>query len=429
MTPRPDLKTFFNQLKDEPLEPSSVFYVPFLERRNDGDPVKDLATRIDWSEAATVNLVSGQRGTGKSTELRRLRKLLQDQGSVVFLCDMRDYMNLTTAVEITDFLISVMGALGEEVQREFEQDIAREGFWERLVNFLNTEVSLKEITVGADVGAAKAELSASLKDDPSFRSRLQRDLRGHVARLRLQAHEFASQVVDFVRTKEGDTNKKVVLIVDSVEHIRGVGSDAEHVYKSVENLFSGHAEILQIPKLHVVYTIPPYLTPRSPNLARNFGGNAICNLPSVHVWKRDGNEDPDGLAVMRTIVERRNAQWRAVFKTEQLDRLARDSGGDIRDYFRLIKHCLVRAYDTKDLSFPLPDQILEDAENQLRSEMLPLSKVDADWLKRINVSKDPQLQSIQLLPDLARFFDTHVVMNYRNGEDWYDVHPLLTKAL
>ncbi|MCI0409071.1 MAG: hypothetical protein L0191_11020, partial [Acidobacteria bacterium] len=73
--------------------------------------------------------------------------------------------------------------------------------------------------------------------------------------------------------------------------------------------------------------------------------------------------------------------------------------------------------------------ILEDAENQLRSEMLPLSKVDAEWLKRINASKDPQLQSIQLLPDLARFFDTHVVMNYRNGEDWYDVHPLLIKAL
>lgn len=33
------------------------------------------------------------------------------------------------------------------------------------------------------------------------------------------------------------------------------------------------------------------------------------------------------------------------------------------------------------------------------------------------------------LPQLARFFDTNLVLNYRNGEDWYDVHPLLADEL
>jgi len=69
---------------------------------SDGDPIDALATRITWSEAASINLLSGQRGSGKSTELRRLRHILQEAGCEVFLCDMRDYMNLTTPVEIKD---------------------------------------------------------------------------------------------------------------------------------------------------------------------------------------------------------------------------------------------------------------------------------------------------------------------------------------
>src|SRR5713101_8357606 len=92
------LREFFNRLVDRPLEPDDPFYEPFVANMNDGDPIETLATRIIWSEAASVHLLSGQRGSGKSTELRRLRKTLQDQGCEVFLCDMRDYMNLTTPV-------------------------------------------------------------------------------------------------------------------------------------------------------------------------------------------------------------------------------------------------------------------------------------------------------------------------------------------
>ncbi len=29
------------------------------------------------------------------------------------------------------------------------------------------------------------------------------------------------------------------------------------------------------------------------------------------------------------------------------------------------------------------------------------------------------------LPRLALFFDNNLVQNYRNGDDWYDIHPLL----
>ena len=151
------LREFYNQLADQPLEPDHRFYEPFVGAiEAEGDPIADLATRITWSEAASVNLLSGQRGSGKSTELRRLRKLLREEDCEVFLCDMRDYMNLTTPVEITDFLMSVMGALNEAVYERYHENISRESYWERLLHFLNTDVEIKDLKLETAMAGTKA---------------------------------------------------------------------------------------------------------------------------------------------------------------------------------------------------------------------------------------------------------------------------------
>jgi hypothetical protein len=425
---RTKLKRFNNSLVDEPLEPDNICYVPYLQEAKFNDPIDELFTRISWSSAATVNLVSGQRSSGKSTELRRLRRLLEKDGCVVFLCDMHDYMNMTTPVEITDFFISIMGALSEEFERKFTRKAPREGYWERIANFLNTEVQLKELSVEAGAQGAKAGIKASLKDDPTFKAMLQQKLRGHVARLVSEAHGFAVDVVEQVRKITGDPNKKVVYLIDSVEHIRGVGVDhAELVYKSVENLFSAHAESLHFSLLHVVYTIPPYLTPLAPGLGRYLGGGMVCYLPSVHILKRDGSPDIEGLAVMRRIVDCRYSERREIFDDAQLNKMALATGGDFREFFRLIRGSLLKAVNIQAL--PVPEAIIDDAANHLRRDMLPIAREDKEWLRKIAASKDAELQSIAELPRLARFFDTNLVLNYRNDDYWYDVHPLLKPVL
>lgn len=124
------LKEFTNRLKDEPLEPNNPCYVTHLGNADGtGDPIKELFNRISWSESESVTLLSGHRGSGKSTELRRLRKYLEDDGCVVFLSDMRDYLNMTTQVEISDFFISIMGALNEAFYDKFKKNPAKENYW------------------------------------------------------------------------------------------------------------------------------------------------------------------------------------------------------------------------------------------------------------------------------------------------------------
>ena len=423
----PKLKAFNNSLRDDPLEPDDPCYVPYLQRAASGDPINELFTKISWTDAATVNLVSGQRSSGKSTELRRLRKLLERAGCVVFLCDMHDYMNMATPVEITDFFISVMGALNEEFQNKYGRNPAGESYWERIVGFLKTEVKIEGLSLDAPLPGGKVGLKASLKDDPSFKSMLQKGLRGHVARLVQEARDFAVEVVKQVRHATGDPGKKVVYLIDSVEHIRGVGEDANNVYKSVENLFSAHAESLHFPLLHVVYTIPPYLTPLAPGLGRYLGGGLTCYLPSVHVFHCDGAPDKKGLAVMQEIVGCRYGEWREVFTEAQMDRMALATGGDFREFFRLIRGTLLKSANVSKL--PIPESTVDDAMNHLRRDMLPIANEDKDWLRRIAESKQAELGTIAELPRLARFLDTNLVMNYRNDDYWYDVHPLLKPVI
>ena len=40
-------------------------------------------------------------------------------------------------------------------------------------------------------------------------------------------------------------------------------------------------------------------------------------------------------------------------------------------------------------------------------------------------SHQTALVSSTELPVLARFLDTHLALCYRNGEEWYDIHPLI----
>ncbi len=425
------MKQFYNNLNDRPLEPGDKYYVPFLEQAP-GDPIKNLFQKIDWSDAASVNLLTGQRGSGKSTELRRLKKMLEGNGCIVFLCDMRDYMNLNTSVDISDFFVSVMGALSDEFSARFGYDPAHESYWDRLRNFLKTEVSIDQIKLETAPGVFKADIKASLKDDPSFRRLLQEKSKGHVARLTEEAHKFAASVVEAIRGRENDEDKKVVLLVDSVEQIQGVGADAENVYKSVENLFSGHSDKLHLPLLHVVYTIPPYLTPITPGLGRRLGGGTVCNLPSVHIRRRDPDtnqcvDDPAGLEIMRDIIGKRFEKWDDFFSEAQINDIAAKTGGDLRDFFRMVKECLIKA--TIDDQLRVTEKIVRDAENQMRRDMLPIAREDMKWLRGIACSKRPNLEAIRELPRLARFFDTHLVLNYRNDDDWYDVHPLIQSEL
>lgn len=421
---RENLKRLYNALADRVLEPGDPVYVAQVNCQGRNDAVEEIATEIDFQEGGGVSLFTGQRGTGKSTELKRLKARLESMGVVVFYADLAEYMLLTKEVEISDFLVSISGAMSEQVQAAYGASPGNRSYWDRFAAFLQSKVEVKEFTAkmpGVDIKAA-------LKNDPDFKRRVQEAARGHVAQLVRDAHEFLAEAVIFVRQRAADPDKKVVLLIDSVERIRGVGSEAMTVYESVRNLFFGHAEHLRVPLLHIVYTIPPYLSVLAAGAGTLMGGAVARRLVSTHIFKQRSREpDPAGLEVLRDVITRRYPTWRHLFQEPALDQLALASGGDLREFFRLVRLCLPAVRDEAQL--PLTPESVKAAENAARSEMLPIPADHLGWLQRIAKTHATCLESDKDLPTLAHFLDNRLVMNYRNGTDWYDVHPLLREVV
>ena len=133
----------------------------------------------------------------------------------------------------------------------------------------------------AGSGDVKANFKMALRENPTFKQKLQEGTRGHVSQLIREARDFVAMVIKETRHETQDDAKKIVLLLDSVERLRGVGDseDISKVFKSVETIFAGHADKLKFPPLYFVCTIPLYLPVLVGGLAALYSGGKIYMLP------------------------------------------------------------------------------------------------------------------------------------------------------
>jgi hypothetical protein len=417
------LKEFYGALHHEPLEPDDPKYIHLYEdaELTAADPVQALATTIEW-RGESKQLFSGFRGTGKSTELRRLRKQLQADGNTrVVLCDMADYLNLTTPVDISDFLISAAGAFSDALEDEslLGKDMMKEGYWTRIRNFVTrTNVELPDVPELPGAG-----LKASLKADPSFRQKVQDRMKDHLGALSNNVNEFMEECFKALRKRHGN-DVRVVVLFDSIERIRGTSLNAEEVAASVENLFEGHSDKLGFPYMHAVYTVPLWLKIKAPGVASLY--DTSQQIPCVKVRNRDGSPCKAGLNTLADLIQRRGDWKRLLGERNNLDELCLASGGYLRDLFWLLQ-TLLRL--SRDRQLPANVATRELAMHEIRNSYLPVAHQDALWLNRIRQSGSTELPEGRRLHELARFFDTHLVLTYRNGDEWWSVHPLLAEQI
>jgi hypothetical protein len=419
------LKRFHQSLTESPLEPDAAIYVKELHQSDPThDAVAQLAQQISFNESAAAYLFTCQIGTGKSTELRRLRQLLVHEGCFVGLADRAQFVNLTTPIGIGDLLIAIMGAYAEAVEELTKTQVATESLWQRLGDFLQTKVKIE----GLDLGGNWAKLKLGLQRDHNFKKQLQDQVHGHLSALVEEATGFADEMRVVVAQSRHiqPADLKVVLILDSLERIRGQGTANDPVMQSVRELFTTYADRLRLPGMHIVYSVSPYLLKLAPHLTAILGGNVICNLTSAHIFRDHSHApDPKGLAVLRKIVEKRCAEWFQVLNESQLDRLILASGVDLRDYFRLLKTYIARAAAGTEIVLPIGDEVIADAEDQVRRDMLPIPKDTIVRLQYVADNFQPKLDTEQDMDLLIRDLQFKRVLMYRNGADWYDVHPLL----
>jgi hypothetical protein len=423
----------------EPLEPEDPRYEPIYDGHHCEDPVARLQAHIEWTEVQSLQLFSGFSGSGKTTELFRLRRNLRENGAIVLYANALDYLNPSEPLDISDLLLILAGAFNDSAKKDHGVNIGGESWWTRITHYLTTtSVTVTDATTKVEaespaqeiMGALKGgvELKLALKESNTFRQKLRAFLENRIGELKKEVNHFIEEAVKALRSKYG-AEIRVVFIFDQLEQISGSLSNERDVIASIERLFAGHLQTLKLPFVHALYTVPPWL----PFVLH---GQEIEILPSLRLWEKDPNRTHvnEVWTAVRKLIERRLGMdgFARLFGRELFleDSLIEASGGQFRDLLRLICEVLVRV-STQTETLPVSKHVIDGAIQRIREQYLPISEEDAVRLYAIAEHRSSGLQNStpEEVSRISRLLNQHLVLYFSNGSEYYDCHPLVRQEV
>lgn len=418
----------------KPLPCGSPWYVDCSAERGTHNFVGRMRQAIAWAaegqaESAFVHdLVVGHRGSGKSTELLRLKDRLERDGFYVHYVDLvmhKDANELDSEAILTVLLrclVSDLDAIGIQLKQGLLDDIAQ-WFGERV----KTTVGSKSTQVGADVEAALGSKTPLLSLLAKFTGYVRwgtetkdtltveyanylTELRGMVDALLIDA--------GLQLQKRPQYAKGLVIIADSLDHIT--------LPSRQDEIFIDSAEVLTRLSAHLLLTVPSAL------LATGRGGEMEtcfrkCHwLPIVKVRSVDGAPYADGLKRMRDIIGRRCDL--SLFDADALERLCRYSGGHTRHLIRLAQDAIADAAEA-----PVTLASANRAVAAL-SNMLAMGRTPEEWRVLAGCDRDPLQRPFS--DEGRRLLYHDCLLSHEDAQElddeciasqWYVVHPALQR--
>lgn len=146
------------------------------------------------------------------------------------------------------------------------------------------------------------------------------------------------------------------------------------------------------------------------------------NMPNVKVNDVDGSADHAGREMLRQVVLKRMNE-RLVDK-EALEMLVEMSGGVLRTLIELTRDAAIEAMTTfgeRRLSSRAVGRAVSNIRNDYRRMLTPAHLQE---LQRVHTTK--QMSNTPVFQELLH---NASLLEYRNEENWCDVHPIVLKLL
>jgi hypothetical protein len=416
---------------NRPLLPGDPLYVAFDEgtpvRGTEGRSCIDLLQRLILLQDQTCQLFTGFPGTGKTTELGRLKQRLEsskDLPTFVVSIDFDQWLDRYTPASITDVLRVVAHVLDREATLAEGRDPDQEpGYGRRLWDFLaHTDLELQKM----GFQAYGPSLMLELKNNPTFHQRAEAALRIRFQQFANEARTAMEQSILRLRQAPSTHAQRVIVLADGLEKFTPLREEDRGVMEaSVESLFVQHASLLHLP-CHTVYTFPLWLRFRVAELGGLYDGSPAV-LPMVKIAGQDGTEYRVGIDKLIDLVRRRVRELSHVFG-DDLDTtllpIIHASGGYPRDLLRMVRQLLIdaRAFPAKPADAQrVIDELSQQYAFVVRGTNLPL-------LAQIATTHALPQEDAEQVAAFGRLLERWLVLAYRNGEEWYDLHPLVRRS-
>ena len=392
-------------------------------RGDEGSAVAQCRRRILRSDTALVQLLAGHRGSGKSTELRRLQRSLEREGYFVAYFEVDADLDLEDT-EPPDILLAFIRNLeaalrdkGLKLDSKLLEDFL---LWFGEVVFeKNTLTAIEgevrsEVALGAEVplfGKLLARLTGQVKTGTESKKNVRQKLDPQMSHLLDRGRLLVTAARTAVR-KAG--HKNLVVIVDNLDRIalkdRGDGRTSHEV------LFIERGELLKGFGCHTVVTVPISLlfSPKLANLSAIFPDRHV--LPMVKIAEHMSRRPwPPGRELLERILRER-LDLDNLFEDGVGDALISSSGGHPRLLMTLVRYALDFVDDppvTRDAAHKAMRRLVNDYDRSIPESHWPLlARVHRDQA----VLNDDAHQL--MLFNLS-------VLEYQNQDRWCDVQPAI----
>jgi len=405
-------RAWLNFELDLPLKPNkdgrpNPFYID-----RPGNPISELTDALAAPFYRPPKFFfSGHRGCGKSTELLHLlgnAEIKKKYWPINF--SIRDEADIID-IDFRDVLL----AIGSRLFREYRKKGGRlpEQLLKELHNWkgkVEKEVStildgrVSNIELGASIDAFFASAGLKMKLEPATRVVLRQvvetDITGLIA------------IINHIATAIYTTERLIPLVlIDDMD---------KPSLERARAIFHDRREIMMQPNCAIVYTVSSALF-----YSKEFDSirDQALFLPNIylHAPMDRSHHHEVGYKILSQFVHLRMAPQ--LIDETALDKAVTYSGGVFRELARIIRTAIGRARRRKATQLDVSD--VEWAATEIRNEYRRiLDKEDLKLLK--SVSTNNRLEYTERMTPLLQLL---ALLEYRDGENWCDVHPVLRKLL
>lgn len=408
-----------------PLPPGDPGYVDCQNVRGDSNILEELGTGILLSDQMTCQLYAGHRGVGKSTELLRLKKYLEDNNYKViyFAADEEDIDPQDT--QYTDILLGLSRHLLEELKNAADPSPVitwLKDRWNSLKDLAMTEIVFEKLDISAQISQF-AKLSATLRAVPGSRQKIREQVDTHILSFVEALNEFIRNAVKNL----ADNGKNGLLVIaDNLDRIVPVCEDIER--GNLDEIFINHSEQLRALECHVIYTVPlPMVySYQGTMLEDRFGSVQV--LPMIMINTSDQKTYQPGMDKLKEIIEKRlyrassgTGTESAFENLEALNLVCNKSGGHIRNLMLLMKTSIQRT-----VKLPITTKAVNRAIMDLR-DTYRRTVYEEEWRMLARVYLKKQLPNDD---DYRKLLFNRCILEYREVVQdtlitWHDIHPLI----
>lgn len=382
-----------------------------------GDPLGDVVRAIGWSGGiATLHFLAGHLGSGKTTELMRMRRRLEalDPAATVLWMD-ADVLLDRNDVELEDLLVALW-AVAFEIDKVAAAEVLQRVWKEQIASVLAR--TLTNLPETADPAVKK--LLRDIKV-PALDQRKQ--IRTAIGSMVGPLISGLNEALRVLGSRDGnDAAGPVVVLIDNLEKL------SQGQRENVERLFTERMVALKDLEAHLVITVPLYLCygAAGASLVGLYGGTNVV-FPMVKVRERivdGGGQASAGLDALADLLAKRVDPKLFADGRAALREIARLSGGCIRHALRVLQG----AINQQDAPPIRPDSIKRAASAVRGDFERALPEGWVPYLHRIaDTNRFPDDCPIEVKRDLLRHL---YVLEYQGDdrEPWWGVHPLVEQC-